>query len=124
MIIDLITRFLNGCNFTRKDFISLIIIICFALAVFQIYQLTMNTNLIIHDAEQRYFEDIEENALAVLNTLQKKNIYEIVDIAEFLAPKPAGRSNLKKGVLHEEIYPRLLKIYGNLAKNAKIALTN
>lgn len=63
-----------------------------------------------------------EAAEAVLSTLKMKNIYEPIDIENFLAEKPAGRTDLLKGLEDEEIYHDLLETYGDLAKNAKIAL--
>lgn len=94
--------------------------VLFLVLMVAIFWFTWNTNTIIVGMDERYYSDIEEGASAVLSTLQQKGILTPNDIAEFLAPKPAGRTSLKKGVTCEKVYQRLVETYGDLARNARM----
>lgn len=122
MINEFFKKIIDGFNFTIKDFLILIIISVFLIGGFKAYELINDTNLKINAMEKRYFEDIEGNAFAVLASLQNNNIIEPQEIIKFLASKPAGKSDLKKGLQNEKIYERLVNVYNGLAKNAKTAL--
>jgi len=86
-----------------------------------IFYLTFTTNTTVDLINDRYNNDIYAGAETVLITLQKQEILEPEDILSFLDTKPAGKDSLKKGVTNEEAYTELLEIYGDLARNAKIA---
>jgi len=122
MIGELISRLFDGFKFSIKDILMLIIMGIFLMGGYKIYIMTENTNDKINSMEQRYFEDVEDNAFAVLASLQNNNIIEPKDIVKFLESKPAGRSDLKKGLQNDEIYQRLVNVYNGLAKNSKTAL--
>lgn len=64
----------------------------------------------------------KEAAEAVLTTLNKNNIFTPDEIINFLAQKPAGRTDLTNGVNNQEVYAYLVNIFGQLARNAKVAL--
>ena len=119
---ELIKKIINGFNFTPKDFLFLIILLVFLMGGYNIYLLTENTNIKINEMDERYFHDIEDNAFSVLTALQNNNILEPKDIVTFLESKPAGKSDLKKGLENEKIYERLVNVFDGLAKNAKKAL--
>jgi len=122
MLTEFFKKLIDGFKFTIKDTLVLIIITIFLFGGYNIYQMTENTNIKINAMEDRYFHDIEENAFAVLVSLQNNDIIEPKNIITFLESKPAGRSDLKKGLSNEEIYQRLVNIFDGLAKNAKKAL--
>lgn len=122
MIANLFTKLFEGFKFSIKDILMLIIICVFLTGGYNIYKMTENTNEKINSMEERYFNDVEVNAFAVLASLQNNNIIEPKDIVKFLESKPAGKSDLKKGLKNDEIYQRLVNVYNGLAKNAKTAL--
>lgn len=72
--------------------------------------------------ENHEIEVALESAEAVLQTLVANDILSPNEISTFLANKPAGRTDLLKGVTNDVVYQSLLETYGDLAKNAKIAL--
>ena len=116
MVDSIFGKFIAMFNFSVKEMVVL------ALLVFILY-FTFTTNSAIQLMEARYQDDIYHGAEGVLITLQKLEIETPEAILEFLAPKPAGKNNLRKGVTDKEIYEKLYEVYGELAKNAKIAFS-
>lgn len=123
MVGEFFNKLIEGFNFSIKDFLVLIIICVFLMGGYSIYTLTVDTNTKVNNMETRYFHDVYDNGFAVLASLQNNNILEPKDIVTFLESKPAGKSDLKKALEHDEIYGRLVNIFDGLAKNAKKALT-
>ena len=123
MITTFLDKLIEAFHFSIKDFLVLIITCVFLMGGYNIYKLTVDTNIKINNIEDRYFHDVYDNGFAVLASLQNNNILEPKDIVSFLEAKPAGKSDLKKSLENEDIYARLVDIFDGLAKNAKKALT-
>lgn len=113
MVDSIFIKIREAFNFTLKEFLFIILLVILTF-------FTINTNHLVNGMDQRYYFDIQENAASVLTTLQKNNIIEPNDILDFLSQKPAGKSDLKKGVTTERTYILLVEQYGVLAKNARI----
>lgn len=74
------------------------------------------------EMESREFEQIYDRGAAVMNTLISQGFETHEEIQQFLAPKPAGRTDLKTALNNEKTYARLVDTYGELAKVAKRAI--
>jgi len=73
---------------------------------------------------QTYDDDVYVASEGVLNTLKTNGIVEITDIREFLKDKPAGRTDIKRGLNNEQVYTNMVEQYGELAINCKVAYGN
>lgn len=80
-------------------------------------------NITLGKMDARYYDDTYQASSMVLANLEKNDICDTQDILSFLEDKPAGKTDLKRGVLEDEVYNKLYMVYGDLARNAKIALS-
>lgn len=112
---DFILKIKDALNLKLKDTVFLAVLISIAFTTTSTYQK-------INNMEKREIADIIEGSSAVLTTLKKQHLLTPEDIHDFLEPKPAGRTALKRGLRTDKVYTVLLRDFGELAKNAKIAL--
>lgn len=112
---DFILKIKDALNLQLKDAIFLAILLSIAFNT----TLTAQT---INNMEKREMAETTEASSAVLTTLKMQHLTTPEEIDNFLAPKPAGRTALKKGLRTDKVYVILLRDFGELAKNAKIAL--
>jgi len=115
MIVEIAEKVKKALKLSFKEFITLALL-------FVILALVVQTNTTVNLQEERWYDATLENGVAVMNTLQSQGFTSANEIASFLAPKPAGRTNLKTAVKNDKIYDCLVDTYGDLAKQAKIAV--
>lgn len=80
------------------------------------------TKVIIEVIDARYYDDIYDKGATVMNTLVDQGLLSHIEIRDYLASKPAGRSDLKKALNTPETCDRLLEAYGEIVNVAKRAV--
>ena len=112
-MMDILSKIQSVFDFKPKEMLYLIVFTLFGIWQWQ----TLDT---VTQMQDQYYIDIQDNASVVLNTLRKNSCDTPEKIGDFLASKPAGKSDLRKGVMNDKVYDNLYIIYGDLVRSAKI----